>query len=84
MHKRLSSQYSRGLCFREGATVLTLLLSLSLRTLKEKIVLLASSLSKFKSRYTEKKILNQKSKLIPSKYLPSLTNKNTFLLLVQI
>ena len=84
MHKKLSSQYSRGLCFGEGATVLTLLLSLSLRTWKKKAALLGSSLSKFKSKYTEKKILNQKSKLIPSKYLPSFTNKNNFLLLVQI
>lgn len=83
MHKKLSSQYSRGLCFGEGATVLTRLLSLSLRTWKEKAALLGSYLSKFKSKYTKKKILNQKSKLIPSKYLPSLTNNN-FLLLVKI
>lgn len=49
-----------GLCVGDSAAVLTLLPSLGLRTLEEKVALPDSSLSKSKSRYTEREIVNQK------------------------
>lgn len=67
---------------------MTLFPSLGLRTLEEKVAVSDLPLSKSKSKYTERKILNQKKKkppnLTPSKHLHTVTNKNNFLLIVQI
>lgn len=68
-----------GLCVGDSAAVLTLLPSLGLRTLEEKVALPDSSLSKSKSRYTEREIVNQKVNSFLGKELLSLTNKNNLL-----